>query len=372
MNLDNKTRKGRNDVDQTHVKEFDMARIKRRYTLNGVEIWVTGESEQAVADSYADLKYSMHSGVVRPSAKHNFRSFSQDNWRYISQTVSVNTNLDYERYMKNQILPHFGEMNVEDITWRDVQDFYDKHRAYAFSTVHKWRIVLSRVLQIAVGDGIIPIDPTKDKRLSHSKRRRQRPVPSEKTYKMLLSDIKRLKRVYERLYMALVGYTGLRKSEVLALRWTDVHFDENTLHITHSVDLQRTTKKRPGVLKAPKSEAGVRVVPMVEPLRNLLLENRHDHEFVVTNPDDGRPVHSASEFDTLWRRIRAQIDVGPYTSHSYRHAMATALLTNGVDIKTTQAIIGHSQPSTTLNIYSHAVPNKIREAGYIFTDKMTT
>ena len=50
--------------------------------------------------------------------------------------------------------------------------------------------------------------------------------------------------------------------------------------------------------------------------------------------------------------------------------MATTLLTSGVDIKTTQAIIGHSQPSTTLSIYSHALPGKIREAGLIFTEKM--
>ncbi len=77
-----------------------------------------------------------------------------------------------------------------------------------------------------------------------------------------------------------------------------------------------------------------------------------------------------SEFNTMWKHIRQQINLGPYTSHSYRHAMATTLLTGGVDIKTTQAIIGHSQPSTTLNIYSHALPGKIWEAGLIFTEKM--
>ena len=136
------------------------------------------------------------------------------------------------------------------------------------------------------------------------------------------------------------------------------------------MDIERTTKKCPGTIKPPKSEAGIRTVPIVEPLRKLLLNDWHPGTYVVTNPKTGKPIHAESEFNTMWKHIRQQINLGPYTSHSYRHAMATTLLTSGVDIKTTQAIIGHSQPSTTLNIYSHTVPGKIQEAGLIFTDKI--
>ena len=366
-----KRRRERGDsFSDLRIEEFSMAKIKRPYVINGVSLWLTGDSEQEIADKYAEIKNSSRPSEPGRKSKYNFEEFAKNNWQYISQTVSRNTNLDYKRYMKNQILPHFGKMNVEDITWRDVQDFYDKYLDKAFSTVHKWRIVLSRLLQIAVGDGIIPIDPTKDKRLTHSKKRTQRAVPCTEQYKKFLNDIERLEHPHERLYMAIVGYTGLRRGEVLALRWADIRFNESILLVERSVDIQRTTKKCPGTIKSPKSEAGIRTVPIVEPLRELLLIDWHSGTYVVTNPKTGKPIHVESEFNTLWKHIRQQINLGPYTSHSYRHAMATTLLISGVDIKTTQAIIGHSQPSTTLNIYSHALPGKIREAGLIFTEKM--
>jgi integrase len=200
------------------IEEFSMAKIKRPYVINGVSFWLTGDSEQEIADKYAEIKNSSRPGEPVRKSKHNFEKFAENNWQYISQTVSRNTNLDYKRYMRNQILPHFGKMNVEDITRRDVQDFYDKYPDKAFSTVHKWRIVLSRILQIAVGDRIIPIDPTKDKRLTHSKKQTQRAVPCTEQYREFLKDIERLKHPHERLYMAITGYTGLRRGEVLALR----------------------------------------------------------------------------------------------------------------------------------------------------------
>lgn len=347
-----------------------MAKIKRRYTLNGIQVWITGESEQEVSDNYADLKYALFTGKKLPKTKNNFTTYYKNNWQYIVQTVSSNTARDYQGYMERSILPHFGQMNLEDISWRDIQDFYNKHQHLAQSTVHKWKIVLSRLLQIAIGDGIISNDPTKDDRLTRTKRKQARAVPSIKEYKEFLAKIPTLALQHERLYMALVGYTGLRKGEILGLKWSDISFEDNLISVERSLDTERSTKSVVGKLKSPKSNAGVRTVPLVEPLKQILLNDRHQHEFIITDPRNGTPIHNHSTFMTTWNSIKRQIDLGPYTSHSYRHAMCTTLLASGVDIKTAQSIIGHSQPSTTLNIYAHAVPDNVRKAGLIFTEKM--
>ena len=314
----------------------------------------------------------MFSGVELPKKKHNFEKFANDNWQYIIQTVNSGNAKRYRQYLDKRLIPHFGKKNIEDITWRDVQEFYDKYQDKARSTVHKWKIVLSRVLQIAIGDGHIVSDPTKDKRLSHSKKKSSRPVPPHERYVRFLRDIRLLNATHERLYMAIIGYTGLRKGEALALRWVDIDFDNNEINVKKSIDVSGSSATRPAIMKSPKTKSGIRTVPLVDDLRKILAEETHRFEFIVTDLDRKLPIHTDAQFNTMWKSIKKQINLGPYTSHSYRHAMCTTLLSNGVDIKTAQMIIGHSQPSTTLNIYAHSVPNNIKNAGYLFSEKMST
>lgn len=331
---------------------------------------MTGENEQEIADKYADLKYAAYIGKDIPRKAHSFEKFAKENWRYITQSVSERTASNYHRYLTKNLLPYFGKKNLEDIDWRSIQAFYDKYSDKAGSTVHKWRVVLSRIMQIAVGDGLIANDPTKDKRLTHSKKKTARPVPSTERYKGVLKAVNLLSEHHERLYAALMVYTGLRKGEMLALRWTDVSLADNLIRVRNSIVLDGTSKKRPAVLKPPKTEAGNRDIPLVKPLKEILEAHQNEDEFVVTNQKTGKPVHVDAEFNTMWKNIKQQLDLGVFTSHSFRHAMCSTLLANGVDIKTTQSFIGHSQPSTTLNIYAHAIPSKIQEAGQIFGEKM--
>lgn len=369
--LDNHTQEETGDFSfEAYVEEISMAKVKRRYIVNGVPIWVTGTSEQEVADKYADLKYSQENGRTLGRKKHNFELFTERNWQYISQTVSTDTEKDYRTYLEKDLLPFFGKTNVEDIDWRTIQAFYDKFKAHSFSTVHKRKVILSRILQIAVGDGLIPNDPTKDKRLTHSKRKTERPVPNVRAFREFLKQITLLNASNERLYMALASYTGLRRGEILALRWEDISFENAVISVKHAVNTRQTSKEAPGVIKEPKTASGKRIVPMVVPLMNILLTERHQHEFIIVD-SEGSPMHTEAQYNTMWRSIRKQIDLGQYTSHSFRHAMCTVLIAGGVDIKTVQAILGHAQASTTLDIYAHALSDQVSEAGMIFIDKLT-
>ncbi len=369
--LENKTQTAGDSFSDSDIREFEMAKIRRPYIVNGVIVWIVGNSEQEIADKYADLKNGSVPLPQPKKPKHNFAKFAKDNWQYITQTVLELTARDYADTMNVHILPHFGNMNIEDITWRDVQRFYNKYQDRAFSTLNRWHVILSRILKIAVGDEIIPIDPTKDSRLTHSRKRTKRPVPTKQEFKQILDEIPNLKRQHEMLYMALVCYTGLRKGEVLALRWDDIDFVNDKIHITKATQTRKTSMKNPGKIQAPKSEAGKRTVPLVEPLKKILLNNRHQYEFIVTHPKTKEPINTEGKFVGMWQGIARQIDLGEYTSHSFRHAVCSTLLSSGVDIKTTQTIIGHSSASTTLDIYGHAMPDKVSEAGLILAENFT-
>ena len=87
----------------------------------------------------------------------------------------------------------------------------------------------------------------------------------------------------------------------------------------------------------------------------------------VLESDDAKGSISVN---TMWRYIKNELGTNEFSSHSFRHAVATFYIANGVDIVTTQTIMGHSQPSTTMNIYAHAVPKNIKNAGKIFTEKV--
>lgn len=161
----------------------------------------------------------------------------------------------------------------------------------------------------------------------------------------------------------------MRKGEALALTWDDVDFTKNEIFINHAA---RTDKNDDGkvTIKSPKTRAGIRIVPMIQPLRDILMQFRKKTGFVVVDNITGKPIHSDATYNTMWRHIRNELDLKGYTAHSFRHAVATLFIANGVDIKTTQTILGHSQASTTMNIYVHAVPRNIENAGKLFTERV--
>lgn len=359
-----------NSMNERVEKLFDvddeMTRVRKRVMINGDSFWLTAADEQELFSKLVHLKDSGTSSRSKPQS-HNFAAYVKLNWMYIEQTVALQTAKEYRIYLNNDILPFFGEMDIENIDWRDVQRFYNLLADKARQTVHKRKIVLSRLMQIAVGDKIILVDPTKNKKLVYSRIVQQRAVPDMDEYRKIAAEIPNLSESHYRLYMALITFTGMRKGEALALRWENVSFEKDEIHIYQSVRLDKTDDGK-AEIKAPKTKAGIRTVPMIEPLKQILMPLKKDKGFVVIDARKGKPVHSDASFNTMWRYIKKEMDVEKYSSHSFRHAVATFYISNGVDIKTTQTIMGHSQPSTTMNIYAHAVPRNIENAAKIFND----
>jgi integrase len=362
-NLDNST----NNNDETESDaNTNMSRIQRTFLINGKKVPITANNEQEIAEKFAVLKYPFQ-GEGQSVCKHNMADFVKENWRFIEQTVAPQTAREYRRYLNNNILPFFGKMDIEDIDWRDVQLFYDGLASNARQTVHKRKIVLSRLLQIAVGDKVISVDPTKNKKLVYSRIVHERAVPDLEEYRQIAAAIPSLSQSHYRLYMALIAFTGMRRGEALALRWENILFDKNEIFIDQSVRLDKNDNGE-AELKAPKTKAGVRKVPMIEALKNILLPHRKDQGFVVTDARTDKPVHTDATFNTMWRYIKKELGIEEFSSHSFRHAVATLYIANGVDIKTTQTILGHSQASTTMNIYAHAVPRNIENAAKLFNE----
>jgi len=167
-------------------------------------------------------------------------------------------------------------------------------------------------------------------------------------------------------------YTGCREAELLGLQWSDVDWEGTALAVRRA--LVRTKGGVP-TFAEPKTTRGRRNIPLPEEAIVALRTHRagQNEERLAVGPDYadyglifathlGTPLRARNvvrEFKALLGRARLPPEV---RVHDLRHTAASLLLAEGTDVATAAAIPGHAQPSTTLNVYAHAIPSNMREA----------
>lgn len=156
---------------------------------------------------------------------------------------------------------------------------------------------------------------------------------------------------------------GLRRGEVTALTWFDIDFKNKIINVNKSYDFKQ------GEVKSTKTEAGIRKIPMNDFLCNLLLEAKKTSKgtYVVQKTYGGRMTETAWKrlFESYMEALRAADGTDEetlcfaderfeeFTAHQLRHTYCSMLQWSGVDIKTAQVLMGHSEYGVTANIYTH-------------------
>ena len=160
----------------------------------------------------------------------------------------------------------------------------------------------------------------------------------------------------DRIPLAILLYTGVRRGEALALRWENLDRKMGVIHIEQAV----TFLGNQPVLGDTKSEAGIRTVPFDECLMEILRPYRQISGFIV---GDGVTPMTERTFTRMWQRISRTIDLHGATPHTFRHTYITLAASSGIDVKTLQSIAGHSDIKMTMERYAHKRDEKIVEAG---------
>ncbi len=237
----------------------------------------------------------------------------------------------------------FGDTPLKDILPRHIQNFLQKlaRQGYAQKTISNQRMVISLVFQFGVIENDITVNPctavSVPKNLPKSERTAASPEDE--------AIIRKSADVWLFPYIAIM--TGMRKGEILALQWKDIDFDRNLIHVTKSVYHEGD---RP-LVKSPKTDAGVRVVPLLLPLRGTLqaIEIHEPDHYIIS--DDGTKPLTNRRFITLSNHFKKETGV-TCTAHQLRHSFATIAFECGLQPKTVQEILGHKQLSTTMDIYT--------------------
>lgn len=178
--------------------------------------------------------------------------------------------------------------------------------------------------------------------------------------------------------MTLAITTGLRRGELLALRWQDIDFTNNSLQVKRAVSYFKAY----GYVEAePKTARSRRTIMLPDFVMQILIQHREHQAEQQRNAGDvwvtkglvftnaWRDYYSPSTMLKVFKRFLASIGMPQMRFHDLRHSAATILLAMKVHPKVVQEILGHSQITTTMDIYSHAMPSLQDDATQQWEDK---
>jgi len=253
-------------------------------------------------------------------------------------------------YMINAMNQYIGHIRVRDLTRYDIERMRDLEiQAGRFDQYNKLLRYLRSMLDYAIAHDIVARNVTAGlPSLKYESKKRRALTPFE-IRAIQTADLD----PWERAFIDVLYYTGLRKSEALALTVSDVDLRARTITVNKTLI---NTKEI--VQDTVKTEAGNRIVSMPEALAESLSAYIPSLKLGPLFPAARESKYiSASSFLLRWKEIKRKIfgDQAPedFTPHLFRHNYASMLYRAGVDLKTAQYLLGHEDVKTTLDTYTH-------------------
>lgn len=323
--------------------------------------------------------------------------------RYIStkselrETTYTNYTYMYDRFVREG----FGKRKIGEIKYSDVLYFYYdllNDRGLQVNTLETIHTVLHPTFQLAVRDDIIRNNPSdgvmaeiKKKNTKKKNMRHALTIEQQRAFMNYIASSPVFVH-WNPIFTVLLG-TGCRIGEVVGLRWSDVDMEKRTIDINHSMTYypRRTdTYKCEFKVSLPKTEAGIRILPMMQPVYEALQSEyeRQKEDGFCTAVVDGMSgfifsnrfgmIHNPAAINRAIRRIieahnaeeiikakkekREPIIIPHFSCHHLRHTFCSRFCENETNIKIIQEIMGHASIETTMDIYAEVNSDKKKES----------
>lgn len=320
---------------------------------------------QSMIEKYSYLEKSEH-----PSKMVDYLAM----WKALRKSEVAETTYDgYHTYIDRHLIPYFSQLNlnIQDITAGHIFDYVNylsndggrkdnKIGGQSNTSIRKIISILRQVFDYAVLYGDIRVNPASQVPMPkkvNNKDKRQVFLTAEDAQRML--DAFRDEELGPIVYVTL--YYGLRKSEALGLRWQAIDFEANTITINHTV-VSNGHIVRKDSTKSYSSNRTFELLPDVKDLLLMLKDQQenyktrlgsgyHNNDYIFKNPN-GIPYRP----DSLTRSFKRALErhgLPQMRYHDLRHSTASILVDKGWDINDIKEWLGHSDISTTANIYAH-------------------
>ena len=326
------------------------------------------------AEVKAKLKQAIQENTEVDTLKAEKYTVGQwmDVWfeNYAKIKVRPSSHQTYRGYIDNHIKPNIGKIPLGKLTTLELQKLYKKllskgrverieakgqSKGLSPKTVRNIHQVISSAMDFAKIQKLISVNPTDGCALPKLEHQEMKTIPVEQ----LASFLREAKDsgVFEMYYIELA--TGLRRGELLGLKWEDLDLEHGTLRV------QRQVSRIDGkVVEAPlKTKNSYRTISLGADAVEILKEQRKkcgNSPYVFPSPTGG-PISPDSVLQML-HRVLKRAGLPKVRFHDLRHTFATVALQNGVDIKTVSGMLGHYSAGFTLDTYAHVTTAAQREA----------
>lgn len=282
--------------------------------------------------------------------------------------VKKSTYAAYQLLIQNHIKPYFGDLY--EVNEEKVQQFvFDKLDAgLSEKTIRDIIIVLKMILKFGIKNGYLEYAQI-DAKFPSKQEKKDLDVLSKADQKKFMEHL-RNNFTFKNLGIFICLSTGMRIGEICGLRWCDVDTVEGVIKVRHTLQriyiIEGETRHTELLLDTPKTANSVRDIPMSSELLKMLKSlNKvvNENYYVISN--DIKPIEPRT-YRNYYKKLCKQLDIQELKFHGLRHSFATRCIESKADYKTVSVLLGHSNISTTLNLYVH--PNKEQKKKTI--DKM--
>ena len=264
-------------------------------------------------------------------------AWAQKHWERIGAKTAETYSAPLRR-----VRGHFKGSGAAEVTAQEIQAFLADLGKQGFSrrSVQMHRDVLNMIFNNAIVEGWLSFNPCSAVSMPRNLPVKKRELPEDEA----IAAVQAGAGQPFGLFALICLYAGLRRGEVLALRYEDIDRARRVIRVSRAVEYVGNNAH----IKAPKTEAGVRTVPLLDPLAAVLPASSSG---LIFPREDGQPL-TKTQYRKRWAKYCESIG-HEITAHQLRHGYATILYEAGVEDKDAQELLGHSSIAVTRDVYTH-------------------
>ena len=327
------------------------------------------ELEQKAADYERQLRH----GTLSTNEKMAFGELAAVWLKECKPQIGTTTRAMYRAILEKHLLPELSAYKLKDLKPHHLQAIINRlaESGKAESTMKKAKLTAVQILKVAMDNDIIYRNVFANVEVPKKGAALRRPLTEKE--KNLVTETYIGHRMGVPTLLLL--YCGLRRGELIALTWNDISIKNKNV----TANKAAVYGKNQGEVKGPKSQSGVRTIPIPDTILDNVKHARKNAQSAMVCPAADGSMMSETAFKRAWAsylhylnlqaggkiasRSRAKLTViDNLTPHMFRHTYATMLYNAGVDIKSAQRFLGHSDINVTLKIYTHLSEQKEQEA----------
>lgn len=384
-----------NTEEMKAIKEYTTPSGKARYGFNlylgvddkghSIQVRKQGyKSQKEALKAYLKLKLMVVNGEYVPKSqrKLTFNDLYEMWLKVYKSTVVESTFATTCRYFDNHILPILKDEYVDKLTVLKCQKAVNQWFNEAPHTYKRFIRYVNNVLDYGITLEVIsknPMDKVFRPKIKNEENKPFTDFYSKDELKKFLAAAKEVKYQYF-VYFRLLAYSGLRKGESLALKWSDIDFKNNTIDINKALKSGENNRL---YVENPKTKDSFRTLDMDDETMFCLKHWRtiqreqmlklgynflSDDNLVFANLNNG--VFSPSKPDQWNRKICKKAKLRRIKIHGFRHTHASLLFAAGVPMQDVKERLGHASINTTIDIYTHTTKEEKSKAAKLFEQYM--